>query len=82
MHDFEGWSWHEIAREMRVNVSYVYNYAVNGVKPKSRLIRKKMRIMINRKIRKISTIDKWKLLIGLNDKEINFILHNKKRMNE
>jgi len=35
-------SWHKIARDLRLNVRYVYNFAVNGSLPRNRLIRRKL----------------------------------------
>ena len=82
MHEIEKRSWHVIAKEIGVNVAYVYNYAMHGIKPTNKLIRVKLGMKTKHRIKKISMIAKLKLFSGLNEREINFILKNRKRMNE
>ena len=82
MHDTGEQPWHMMAKEMGINVSYLYDYVMYGIKPKNKLIRVKLGMKSRSRIKRISMIAKWKLLSGLNDKEIQYILKNRKRMND
>lgn len=81
MHDTGEQSWHMMAKEMGINVSYLYDYVMYGIKPKNKLIRVKLGMKTKNRIKKISMIAKLKLFSGLNDREIQYILKNRKRMN-